>query len=89
MGCGESAKPHKGGMCRVQVIISESLPNQFNMYFSDIKLVLYPLLQVCRYARAGNCDMKRYNSTHGKNWLPPMLSDTSHCGPHCAPEGCF
>lgn len=62
MGCGESAKPHKGGMCRVQV---------------------------CRYGRAGNCDMKRYVTTHGENWLPPMLSSTSQCGPHCPPEGCF
>ena len=33
--------------------------------------------------RAGNCDMGRYNSTIGKNWLPPMLADTSRCGPNC------
>ncbi|KAL7465485.1 hypothetical protein ACHAXS_005808 [Conticribra weissflogii] len=46
-------------------------------------------VQVCRYARAGNCDMGRYNSTQGKNWLPPMLADTSRCGPNCPPEGCF
>mmetsp|Transcript_31299 Transcript_31299/g.65438 ORF Transcript_31299/g.65438 Transcript_31299/m.65438 type:complete len:619 (-) Transcript_31299:195-2051(-) len=46
-------------------------------------------VQVCRYARAGNCDMARYNSTKGKNWLPPMLADTSRCGPTCPPEGCF
>jgi hypothetical protein len=45
--------------------------------------------KVCRYARAGNCDMSRYNSTHGENWLPPMLADSSHCGPNCAPEGCY
>jgi len=43
-------------------------------------------VQVCRYARAGNCDMAKYNSTYGKNWLPPMLADTSACGPHCPPE---
>ncbi|KAL7529417.1 hypothetical protein ACHAXR_002954, partial [Thalassiosira sp. AJA248-18] len=34
-------------------------------------------VQVCRYARAGNCEMGRFNSTVGKNWLPPMLVDTS------------
>eukprot|EP00970_Alexandrium_tamarense_P009127 scaffold1803_cov195-Alexandrium_tamarense.AAC.3 len=56
VGCGESAKEHKNGQCRIQV---------------------------CRYARAGNCDMGRYNATApgSKNWLPPMLADTSSCGP--------
>lgn len=62
MGCGESEKVFRSGMCRIQV---------------------------CRYARAGNCDMGRYNSTVGKNWLGPMLSHTSRCGPNCAPEGCY
>lgn len=46
-------------------------------------------VQVCRYSRAGNCDMGRYNATEGKNWLPPMLADTSRCGPNCPPEGCY
>ena len=46
-------------------------------------------VQVCRYARAGNCDMGRYNATFGRNWLPPMLADASRCGPNCPPEGCF
>ncbi|KAL7538046.1 hypothetical protein ACHAXR_008248 [Thalassiosira sp. AJA248-18] len=30
-------------------------------------------VQVCRYAKAGNCNMKTYNSTEGENWLVPML----------------
>jgi len=46
-------------------------------------------IQVCRYARAGNCDMGRFNATVGNNWLPPMLEDTSRCGPNCPPEGCY
>ncbi|KAL3770571.1 hypothetical protein ACHAWO_000931 [Cyclotella atomus] len=46
-------------------------------------------VQVCRYSRAGNCDMGRYNATFDKNWLPPMLADTSRCGPDCPPEGCY
>ncbi|KAL3815402.1 hypothetical protein ACHAXA_011520 [Cyclostephanos tholiformis] len=46
-------------------------------------------VQVCRYAKAGNCDMTRYNSTEGENWLIPMLKDSSPCEPSCPPEGCF
>ena len=46
-------------------------------------------VQVCRYSRAGNCDMGRYNATVDKNWLGPMIADTSRCGPDCAPEGCY
>ncbi|KAL7439291.1 hypothetical protein ACHAXH_004638, partial [Discostella pseudostelligera] len=34
-------------------------------------------VQVCRYARAGNCDMTRFNATEGENWLTPMLKDSS------------
>eukprot|EP00571_Detonula_confervacea_P011357 CAMPEP_0172301006 /NCGR_PEP_ID=MMETSP1058-20130122/2990_1 /TAXON_ID=83371 /ORGANISM="Detonula confervacea, Strain CCMP 353" /LENGTH=656 /DNA_ID=CAMNT_0013010991 /DNA_START=79 /DNA_END=2049 /DNA_ORIENTATION=+ len=61
LGCGESVKQHRGGLCRVQV---------------------------CRYGRAGNCDMTRYNSTTGENWLIPMLDNYTRCGPDCPPEGC-
>mmetsp|Transcript_28763 Transcript_28763/g.60720 ORF Transcript_28763/g.60720 Transcript_28763/m.60720 type:complete len:724 (-) Transcript_28763:109-2280(-) len=46
-------------------------------------------VQVCRYARAGNCDMKRYNAVVGTNWTIPMLKDTSPCEPSCPPEGCY
>lgn len=46
-------------------------------------------IQVCRYARAGNCDMSHFNATTGRNWLAPMLEDSSRCGPNCPPEGCF
>ncbi|KAL7439289.1 hypothetical protein ACHAXH_004636 [Discostella pseudostelligera] len=46
-------------------------------------------IQVCRYARAGNCDMSHFNATTDRNWLPPMLDDTSRCGPNCPPEGCY
>lgn len=42
-------------------------------------------VQVCRYSRAGNCEMGNYNATFDKNWLPPMLADTSRCGPDCPP----
>lgn len=45
--------------------------------------------QVCRYARAGNCDMSRFNATAGKNWLAPMLAGSSRCGPDGPPEGLF
>eukprot|EP00578_Thalassiosira_sp_NH16_P020085 CAMPEP_0181083178 /NCGR_PEP_ID=MMETSP1071-20121207/4023_1 /TAXON_ID=35127 /ORGANISM="Thalassiosira sp., Strain NH16" /LENGTH=901 /DNA_ID=CAMNT_0023164827 /DNA_START=194 /DNA_END=2902 /DNA_ORIENTATION=+ len=46
-------------------------------------------VQVCRYAKAGNCGMSAYNSTVGENWLVPMLKDTSSCEPSCPPEGCY
>jgi len=62
LGCGESAKEYRGGMCRVQV---------------------------CRYGRAGNCDMKGFNATYEENWLVPMLKNYTRCGPDCPPEGCF
>ena len=45
--------------------------------------------QVCRYAKAGNCDMTRFDATEGENWLTPMLSASSPCEPSCPPEGCF
>ena len=40
--------------------------------------------QVCRYVKAGNCNMKNFN-----NWKVPMLADDSPCGTKCPPEGCF
>jgi len=46
-------------------------------------------IQVCRYARAGNCDMARFEATIGRNWLPPMLEETSRCGPNCPSDFCF
>jgi len=46
-------------------------------------------VQVCRYIKAGNCDMKMFNSTEGENWLVPMLKETSSCEPSCPPEGCY
>ena len=45
-------------------------------------------IQVCRYARAGNCDMGRYNAKISDNWKVPMLQDHNPCGPICPPEGC-
>ena len=47
----------------------------------------YCRYQVCRYATAGNCDMGRYNSATGNNWMKPTLMDESGCGPNCSPEG--
>ena len=46
-------------------------------------------LQVCRYAKAGNCQLGKYNASDGDNWLVPMLMDDTPCGPECPPEGCF
>ena len=45
-------------------------------------------IQVCRYARAGNCDMGHFDSTVGDNWKIPMLADDNKCGPACPPNGC-
>ena len=30
-------------------------------------------IHVCRYVRAGNCNMGSYNASVGDNWLVPML----------------
>ncbi|KAL3789694.1 hypothetical protein ACHAWO_001042 [Cyclotella atomus] len=40
-------------------------------------------IQVCRYARPGNCNVSKYNS-----FKTPMLMDESPCGPWCPPGGC-
>eukprot|EP00804_Cyclotella_cryptica_P019252 CCRYP_006148-RA/>CCRYP_006148-RA protein AED:0.07 eAED:0.07 QI:1254/1/1/1/0.8/0.66/6/271/302 len=41
-------------------------------------------VQVCRYARPGNCNMRKYN-----NYKVPMLADSSPCAPFCPPGGCI
>lgn len=41
-------------------------------------------LQVCRYAKAGNCLMAKYNSSQGNSWMKPMMMNDSPCGPMCA-----
>lgn len=48
-------------------------------------------MQVCRFAKAGNCMMGKYNSAVGKNWMTPMMMDDSPCGPMCPPGqgGCY
>ena len=46
-------------------------------------------MQVCRYAKAGNCEMGKYNSQNWPNHEIPMMMDDSFCGPVCPPEGCF
>lgn len=45
-------------------------------------------IQVCRYARAGNCNMGHFDATVGDNWKIPMLDDDNQCGPICPPNGC-
>lgn len=45
-------------------------------------------VQVCRYSRAGNCNMGKYDATKGDNWKIPMLMKHNPCGPQCPPEGC-
>ena len=47
-------------------------------------------MQVCRYAKAGNCMMGKYDSSKGNNWMKPMMMDDSPCGPMCASrDGCY
>lgn len=47
-------------------------------------------MQVCRFAKAGNCMMGKYNSEQGDNWMVPMMMDDSPCGPMCASnDGCY
>jgi hypothetical protein len=46
-------------------------------------------MQVCRYAKAGNCEMSKYNSEVGRNFEKPMMADDTPCGPVCPPEGCY
>jgi hypothetical protein len=44
-------------------------------------------MQVCRYAKAGNCMMDAYQSSTGNRWMVPMMNDDSPCGPMCPPNG--
>ncbi|KAL7476390.1 hypothetical protein ACHAW6_002258 [Cyclotella cf. meneghiniana] len=47
-------------------------------------------VQVCRYAKPGNCSMGKFRNADGKvDWLRAMLQDDSPCTPACPPEGCF
>ncbi|KAL9182937.1 hypothetical protein ACHAXT_004216 [Thalassiosira profunda] len=45
-------------------------------------------VQVCRYSRAGNCNMGKYQANKGENWATPMLMTHNPCGPPCPPNGC-
>jgi len=47
-------------------------------------------VQVCRYARPGNCNMDKSNYDTNRNdwWQIPMLMADSPCGPACPPDGC-
>ncbi|KAL7456344.1 hypothetical protein ACHAWC_007871 [Mediolabrus comicus] len=42
-------------------------------------------VQVCRYARAGNCDMHNFNDSKR---MDAVMQDSSNCGQECPPEGC-
>ena len=41
-------------------------------------------VSICRYARAGNCGMGRYDT-----WKDAVLADRTPCGPPCVNEGCY
>ena len=43
-------------------------------------------VQVCRYARAGNCDMHKF--TNDPKRMNAVMQDSSNCGQECPPEGC-
>lgn len=44
--------------------------------------------QVCRYSRAGNCDVSRYDDGSKRWWDKAWLADSSGCRPFCPPGGC-
>lgn len=47
-------------------------------------------VQVCRYARPGNCNMAAYkDETRHDWWMVPTMMDESLCGSACPPEGCY
>jgi hypothetical protein len=46
-------------------------------------------MQVCRYAKAGNCNMNAYSASDGNNWRIPMMEDDTPCGPTCPDGGCY
>lgn len=43
----------------------------------------YCYVSICRYARAGNCNIMGYQS-----WEEPTLADHTSCGSACPAEGC-
>mmetsp|Transcript_7356 Transcript_7356/g.12104 ORF Transcript_7356/g.12104 Transcript_7356/m.12104 type:complete len:494 (+) Transcript_7356:153-1634(+) len=45
-------------------------------------------IQVCRYARAGNCNMKSFNDGSKEWWMDAVMQDESKCGAECPPDGC-
>jgi len=45
-------------------------------------------VQVCRYARAGNCDLSKFNDGSNKWWMNAVMQDESSCGDACPSEGC-
>ena len=45
-------------------------------------------VQVCRYSRAGNCDMHKFNDGSSKWWMDAVMQDSSNCGAECPPDGC-
>lgn len=45
-----------------------------------------PHFTVCRYARAGNCNMPAPGED--ADWLTPTMADTSICGTACHPNDC-
>jgi len=40
-------------------------------------------VQVCRYARAGNCNVRN------GDWKAVAYEKYSKCGPYCPSEGCY
>ena len=47
-------------------------------------------VQVCRYARAGNCAMSSFDDGSDEWWMNAVMNDEkpSRCGDECPPEGC-
>jgi len=46
-------------------------------------------VQVCRYTRAGNCNMNSYDDGSDKWWMNAVMADKSNCGEECPPDGCI
>jgi len=51
--------------------------------FAQLSTGLYCYVSICRYARAGNCNMGGYADKS-----VPVLLDKTACGPSCPDEGC-
>ena len=45
-------------------------------------------VQVCRYSRAGNCNMQSFNDGSEEWWMNATMQDESNCGAECPTEGC-